>query len=279
VRVVAELFGPRREDAAVGVARVPLDELYAAPARRFLEAHGGTVVMRARATIHLNETRDRITHVSTGAEAIATDTVVSTVPWHAFGRLWDDAPPSSIRGIAAAAGAVQGSPIVTVNLWFDSTVMPAPFVGFADGPMHWAFDKSAMFSAPAGHLSMVASGADELADLDNAAVTRLAVAQLQAAIPGMRGRQLRRSVVVRERRATFSLAPGSPPRPGTRTPLTGFYLAGDWTDTGLPATIEGAVQSGHRAAEAVITALTPSGSRGAPGRSHRLDGDRGAARP
>ena len=64
----------------------------------------------------------------------------------------------------------------------------------------------------------------------------------------MRTCEVRRAVVVRERRATFSLAPGSPPRPGTRTPLPGCYLAGDWTDTGLPATIEGAVRSGRRAA-------------------------------
>jgi uncharacterized protein with NAD-binding domain and iron-sulfur cluster len=86
----------------------------------------------------------------------------------------------------------------------------------------------------------------------NADVTRLAVAQLQSALSGMRTCEVRRAVVVRERRATFSLAPGSPPRPGTRTPLPGCYLAGDWTDTGLPATIEGAVLSGHRAADAVL---------------------------
>jgi phytoene dehydrogenase-like protein len=57
---------------------------------------------------------------------------------------------------------------------------------------------------------------------------------------------------VREPRATFSLAPGAPPRPGPRTPLPGFYLAGDWTDTGLPGTIEGAVRSGHAAADALL---------------------------
>jgi uncharacterized protein with NAD-binding domain and iron-sulfur cluster len=67
-----------------------------------------------------------------------------------------------------------------------------------------------------------------------------------------RPRQLLRSVVVRERRATFSLAPGGPPRPPTCTPLKGFYLAGDWTDTGLPGTIEGAILSGHKAAEEIL---------------------------
>jgi uncharacterized protein with NAD-binding domain and iron-sulfur cluster len=69
-------------------------------------------------------------------------------------------------------------------------------------------------------------------------------------------------VVVRERRATFSLAPGSPARPPTLTALAGFYLAGDWTDTGLPATIEGAVASGHRAADEVMRGFAAKASRG-----------------
>jgi uncharacterized protein with NAD-binding domain and iron-sulfur cluster len=72
----------------------------------------------------------------------------------------------------------------------------------------------------------------------------------------MRGLQVRRSVVVREPRATFSLAPNGPPRPAARTSLRGLFLAGDWTDTGLPGTIEGAVRSGHAAAEAAMTAAS-----------------------
>ena len=70
-------------------------------------------------------------------------------------------------------------------------------------------------------------------------------------MPARRARaRLLRATVVREPRATFSLAPGQPPRPSTRTPVRGLYLAGDWIDTGLPATIESAVRSGHRAAAA-----------------------------
>ena len=88
--------------------------------------------------------------------------------------------------------------------------------------------------------------------MDNAEVTSAAVAQIQAALPGARSRTLRRSVVVREHRATFSLAPGQPPRPGIATPVPGLLLAGDWTDTTLPGTIEGAVQSGHRAADRIL---------------------------
>jgi predicted NAD/FAD-dependent oxidoreductase len=158
---------------------------------------------------------------------------------------------------------MSSSPIVTANLWFDGAALPTRFVGLVGGPMHWAFDKAAIFGQPAGHLSVVASGAADLAGRTNAEVTDLAVTQLAVAIPTLRGRPLRRAVIVREHRATFSLAPGAPVRPGAETPLDGFYLAGDWTDTGLPATIEGAVTSGRVAAERVL-ARRQTGSRQRP---------------
>ena len=79
----------------------------------------------------------------------------------------------------------------------------------------------------------------------------MVVLSLRDALPESRVAKVRRAVVVRERAATFSLAPGQPARPGTRTNVAGLFLAGDWIETGLPATIEGAALSGRRAAEAV----------------------------
>ena len=170
------------------------------------------------------------------------------MPWHAFARIWPGDVPAALLAVATNAALMASSPIVTVNLWFDGPVMRERFVGLVGGPMHWVFDKSAIFGDGAGHLSIVSSGADAIARLDNAELTRLATQQIAQALPEAATRRLVRSVVVREQRATFSLEPGAPPRPATRTPIPGFYLAGDWTDTGLPATIEGAVVSGHRAA-------------------------------
>ena len=118
--------------------------------------------------------------------------------------------------------------------------------------MHWIFNKSALYRDGTAHLSLVSSGAVELAARDNEAIAEEAWGQLTRALPAAATRRVTRSVVVREHRATFSLAPGSPPRPPTMTPIPGFFLAGDWTDTGLPGTIEGAVLSGHRAADAVL---------------------------
>jgi len=97
----------------------------------------------------------------------------------------------------------------------------------------------------------VSSGADDVVAQSNEALIDLATSALKAALPAAASATVRRASAVREKRATFSLAPGEPPRPSCQTPLSGLVLAGDWTDTGLPATIEGDVVSGHRAAETV----------------------------
>lgn len=251
VRVLRELFGPGVNDSAIGVPAVPLDELYAIPAARFIEARGGVVLTKSPARVVV-DTAGRISAVRAGTTTFETSTVVSAVPWHAFSQIWDAGVPAVLSDLAARAAALGASPIVTVNLWFDRPVMSQRFVGFVDGAMHWAFDKSAIFGGTAGHVSIVSSGAADLAALENSAVVALAMRDLTRALPAVAGSRLLRSIVVREHRATFSLAPGGPARPGITTPLPGVFLAGDWIDTGLPGTIESAVQSGHAAARAVL---------------------------
>jgi monoamine oxidase len=249
-RVLGELFGPGPEDASIGVPIVPLDELYAVPATRVIEAAGGRVETRAPA--RLLGRADGKWNVAAGPQTIQASAVVSAVPWHALERIWPNGVDPSFAPVVDAARAMHSSPIVTVNLWFDAPIRPGRFVGLVDGTMHWVFDKSEIFGERAGHVAVVASGAEEIARLDNGEITERAVGDLQLALPAVRARTLLRSVVVREHRATFSLAPGQPARPPARTPLDGFYLAGDWTDTGLPGTIESAVVSGHKAAALVL---------------------------
>jgi uncharacterized protein with NAD-binding domain and iron-sulfur cluster len=121
--------------------------------------------------------------------------------------------------------------------------------------MQWLFDKRTIWGGGISHVSIVSSGADSVVNLPNDQLTAIAHQEILEALPHVRSARLLRSTVIRERQATFSLAPGQPPRPSTRTGLRGFYLAGDWIDTGLPATIESAVRSGHQAAEAVLAQL------------------------
>ena len=251
VRVLGELFGPSPEASAVGLPTVPLDELYATPAAAFIEQRNGRVVCKSPGRIVL-DSNDRITHVEAAQETIETRAVISSVPWYSFDGLWAGEVPGSVTAVASDAERMTSSPIVTVNLWLDGPIDVGRFVGLVGGPMHWLFNKSAIYGDETAHLSIVASGAEELARMDNNEVTAVAWTHLQQALPALRTRTRRRAVVVREHRATFSLAPGSPSRPQARTGLRGFYLAGDWTDTGLPGTIESAVQSGHTAADLLL---------------------------
>jgi squalene-associated FAD-dependent desaturase len=259
VRVLGELFAPDPLASAIGLPSVPLDDLYGGPSAAFIRARDGEVLAKSPATVIL-DSGGGIESVRSGEAVVETTRVICAVPWHAFGSIWNGAPPQVLAQIAANATAMKSSPIVTVNSWFDPPIAEAigeSFIGLVGGPMHWIFQKAAIFGGTAQHLSVVASGADDLARMDNEEITALAMAQIARALPGVGARQPIRSVVVREHRATFSLAPHGPARPDCATPLKGFFLAGDWTNTGLPGTIEGAVVSGHKAADAVISAEIP----------------------
>lgn len=247
VRVLARMFGGSRRDAAIGLPRVPLDQAYAEPARRWLEARGCAV--RAGTGSTLAVSADRAVGIDLKDERLEAGAVVSSVPWFAFQAFAGDAP--GLAAIARDASAMASSPIVTVNLWYDRAVTSTPFVGLPGRTFQWVFDKGQLVGGGVSHLSAVSSGADAVVALSNEELTELAHGEVRSALAEARGARLLRATVVRERRATFSLAPGQPSRPGAETPVAGLYLAGDWTDTGLPATIEGAVQSGHAAAALV----------------------------
>jgi zeta-carotene desaturase len=193
---------------------------------------------------------------------------VCAAPWHALERTIVGAPPS-LAALIARASAMGSSPIVTVNLWLDRRVTDVPFVGLPGRTMQWVFDKRQAFGEVASHLCLVSSGAEDIVARSNRELVDLAVGEIRAALPPARAAQVLRAVVVREKRATFSLAPGQPPRPQTTTPVAGLFLAGDWIDTGLPATIESAVVSGYWAAKAIATANSIGSRPHRPGEFRR----------
>jgi len=263
-RVLAEMFGPEPRAAALALPIRPLHEMYAEPAREYIESRGGRVAAGVMAKVSTHG--ERVGDVLGGNERWSPHAVISAVPWFALRDLFDDVP-KALSGIVADADRMAASPIVTVNLWFDRPVLDEPFVGLPGRVMQWAFNKTALFTPgpedPADNrrpeepvhtrderwlVSLVSSGADAILRAANEELIATAHGELLDAIPRVRDARLLRATVVREPRATFSLAPGQPARPVTETPLRGFLLAGDWIDTGLPATIESAVRSGHRAA-------------------------------
>ncbi len=246
VRVLADAFGSNAGDSAIALPRVPLGQLWADPSRRFVEARGGTVITNALARVSLDG--GRVTGIVTrGGERLRAGAVISTVPWHAVPTLFEHVP-APLLDLVNNARRMKSYPIVTVNLWFDRPVLDVPFVGLPGREMQWVFDKRAVFDGAATHLSLVSSGASRLVPMTNEQVVAIAMRELEAAIPEVTRARLRHAGVIRERNSTFSVAPGEPPRPACLTALPGFYLAGDWTDTALPGTIESAAMSGHTAA-------------------------------
>lgn len=260
-RVLAEMFGGDAEGAAIALPIAPLHAMYAEPARAHIERRGGEVRAGAAATVVTDVDGGAVTAVRVGSDTIGTVRVVSAVPWFAFGDLFDREPPS-LRATIDRTRRMAASPIVSVNLWFDRPIFDEPLIGLPGRAMQWAFNKSAEggdahggheAAAPGeAHVSLVSSGADAMLARTNEDLIRAAHDELLHALPASRAARLLRGTVVREPRATFSLAPGQPPRPPAETGVKGLVLAGDWIDTGLPATIESAVRSGHHAAELSI---------------------------
>ena len=271
-RVLAEMLGGDPRDASLALPIKPLDEVYAIPARTFIEKHGGEVRTNSPVQILVGGPTGSAPQMSvtdsassggdpldsSGAdplgprvmvrdEVLRAGVVICAVPWFALSEVFPERP-SFIADTLDAADGTAASPIVTVNLWFDRVVTEHAVVGLPGRTMQWVFDKRRVFGEHASHLSLVSSGADAVVSRTNDELIALAVSEVNEAIPSARAATVRRAVVVREKRATFSVAPGQPRRPATRTALPGLLLAGDWIETGLPATIESAVRSGHTAA-------------------------------
>ena len=264
-RVLAEMFGSDARAAAITLPTRPLHLMYAEPARRFIEGRGGRVMTGA--TVKLHVAPDGRIEARAGGDTWTAPAIVSAIPWFALADLFDK-PPAALAETLARARATESSPVVTVNLWFDREVMDEPFIGLPGRVMQWIFDKRAVFGEAdhaASHVSLVSSGAAEVLRLENQELIATAHDELMAWLPAVRAAKLTRASVIREPHATFSLAPGQPARPSTVTALRGFYLAGDWIDTGLPATIESAVRSGHLAADACKEWLTRARNNGVTG--------------
>jgi predicted NAD/FAD-dependent oxidoreductase len=156
-----------------------------------------------------------------------------------------------------ALGRFETSPIVSAHLWLDRPVLEEPFVGLLGTTTHWLFDRSRLVPDAGGPcVSAVISAGREAAGWETSRVAATVLDDMRTLLPAARGAQLRHVVVVKERHATIAPTPEAERlRPPAETPLANLFLAGDWTATGLPPTIESAVLSGERAAAMVASRL------------------------
>jgi squalene-associated FAD-dependent desaturase len=261
--------------ADIGVPTVPLGDLHGRAAAGLLDRLGARVRLTAKAAAVERDPaggfRVKVTSGgatdgpgdsgdagdtdgpdAAGGEVIGADGVILAVP---------AAPAARLAAAAGVAGPRWGelgtSPIVNVHVVYDRTVTRLPFAAGVDSPVQWVFDKTRTSGLTTGqYLATSLSAADNYVDVPVAALRERFLPALADLFPAAAGATVNDFFVTRERRATFRQAPGCGAlRPGATTSLPGLLLAGAWTDTGWPDTMEGAVRSGRTAAQELIHAL------------------------
>jgi hydroxysqualene dehydroxylase len=236
--------------ADIGVAALPLGELHGDAAATLLAKLGAQVILGAKVTgIEVTGTDARF-RVRLARDAdLAADAVVLAVPHEKAAPL---VPPGALPDATVRAWAGLGaSPIVNVHVIYDRPVTDLPFAAAIDSPVQWVFDRTRIsgMDRPGQYLAISLSAADSYADVPAARLREQFVPALAELFPAARDAQVTEFFVTRERRATFRQAPGSGAlRPQAATRRPGLVLAGAWTDTGWPDTMEGAVRSGLAAA-------------------------------
>jgi len=250
--VFQEGFLRSRDGANVGWAKVGLTTLLAAAARRYIEERGGEV--RLGALLDAIEVADgRVARVLVDGAEIAADGYVLAVPPEKLLSLL----PLPLRSAPffKRIERIQTSPIVNVHLWYDQEVWDGQFAAFLNTPLQWAFNKSKLWrqEGDGQYIDVSLSGAHDFIDLPGDEIIHTFTKEMASLFPAARGAELKRALVVKQRDATFAPVPGIKAlRPSQRTPIPNLFLAGDWTDTGWPATMESAVRSGRLAAREVL---------------------------
>jgi len=218
-----------RTSYEMGVPAVPLADLYSAALEQELGAN---------VRVHLRSRVDEIQRDETTILAVPFERVASLAP-----------------GLNLPMGKFEHVPITGVHLWFDRPITDLPHASLLDRTMQW------MFRRGDSYVQCVVSASRDLIDQSREQIIETAVRELREFFPEAEKATLERAHVVKEARATFSVTPGlEAVRPQATPAQENLYLAGDWTDSGWPATMEGAVRSGYRAAEAVARAAGESES-------------------
>jgi hydroxysqualene dehydroxylase len=248
VRSIRTAFLEDRANASLALPSVGLSDLYAHPANEFIVRHGGKVHCSSR-VVKLGVVKENVTGVTLqdGSFVEASAVILAVPPAEARAATPD---PLASHGFLASASTMSFSPIVSVHLWFRGDVMTYDVVGLIGRQVQWAFNRRRLAGGreAGGHVSATISAAHEVVGKTQEEIVGLVMKDLRSAF-GLGMPEPWHALVIREKRATFSATPAAEDlRPDQRTPIRNLFLAGDWTTTGYPATIEGAVISGERCA-------------------------------
>jgi squalene-associated FAD-dependent desaturase len=254
-QVVRESFLKSAAAGRMGIPTVPLTELYGT-AGDYIRARGGEIQLRAGVE-SFRDDASGVTVKANGQEQ-KFDYLVSAVPFDVLNRMLPDDPLAA--PLATELGQFSTSPITGIHLWFDRQISDLDHAVLLDRTIQWMFHKSRLIQAReksaqangGSYVEFVVSCSRSLVEKSKSEIVDLAVKEAQEFFPAARDAKLLKSTVIKEVHATYSPRPGIDkyrPKPATVWPR--IFLAGDWTATGWPSTMEGAVRSGYLAAGAV----------------------------
>jgi len=244
--VMKKAFFSHRRDSRIVLPVVPLSRLFTEAAETYIRKNGGSIEKGIEASALLTGDNSVSGVKSKDGRVFRGDYYISAVPYY-----------SKLLGTELnSVPELQPSPIISIHLLFNKSLIEQTFAALLNSPIQWVFNKEKIFrdTSYRGLLSLVISGAHQYIDVPSEKLVEIALRELKKVIPATSTARLLHSKVIKERHATFSPQPGVDKfRPSQKTSIKNLFLAGDWTDTGLPATIEGAVLSGQKCAKAIVS--------------------------
>jgi zeta-carotene desaturase len=259
-KVIRELFMNSAEAGRMGMSTEPLSRLYAG-AEAFLKSKGTELHLNSNVESATWDEETSMWTVATRNGPLLTDYLVLALPFEATAKLILRLPP--VEGADAFAAQIahhEHWPISSVHLWFDRKITDLPHAVLLDREIHWMYNKGRLQpwrNVKGSYLELVQSASREFAARPREQAIEQAVSELAEFFPVVRAAKLEKAALVKEVRATFGVPPGVDAyRPAAAgSPWPNLFLAGDWTATSWPSTMESAARSGHLAAEAICAAI------------------------
>ena len=259
-KVIRELFLNSAQAGCMGMSTVPLSELYTGVAA-FLAERGGSVLLNTHVEGAAWDEDAAQWLVCTRTSELVSDFVILALPFEATQKLLPHLPvEEGTEKLARQIERLEHWPICSVHLWFDREITDLEHAVLLDREIHWMYNQSKLQTGRGGHyIELVVSTTRAFAALPREAAIQLALRELADFFPRVREARLEKVALVKEMRATFGVPPGiDAARPTAVSPWPNLFLAGDWTSTGWPSTMESAARSGHLAAEVLgMSAETP----------------------